>query len=582
MGTGYESTVVGDHDPVRDKAAGPGTFHRGTTVDGCRAGLRAHLGLLVVIIVGVALPVLFAALTGNLSIPHNDAWSYSRIAQTFARTGHIELLGWNRSTLVGQFIPLGPLGASITVQQLFVALLGAVSLAAVHDLVRPTLGTRRAAFAALLVAFWPGFGLLATSFMPDVPALAATLVSISLGRRALARDSIPLLALATAVGLWGVTIRAQVIAAPAALLLYAFATRRSRQRISFLPLCVAAAVSGAVLVAVNTWYNALPNSDAPTYTTAATLFAGADNTAALIAHAVLTMAFPLAPAIVLAARPWRWRLAAKLTSVATLLMGVAAVYDFGVQHAFLGNYLAPQGPYAGVLLDGDNRIVFSRHVWWVIVAGAVVSASLLTGLLVQKGRGLDRLLLTFTAVTALGTVATNVVGQSVFDRYLISMAPGVLAVVLAPGDGRRGAAPEGIAADRADRGPGRPHRIAALAALAGTGLVSIAILAGGFSFDAQRWQVATALTGRGVAADQIDAGLEWLGYHSPSGVVNRYPAASLGFEGYFYARDTCYVVTAVRQNRSGWTLQSTTDYRTFYVAGTSKLYVYATNVPQCG
>src|SRR5579884_3238448 len=74
-----------------------------------------HAGLILAIVLGVLLPVVVAAATGNLSIPHNDAWSYSRIAQTFGRTGHIRLLDWNRSALVGQFVVLGPLASSIVV-----------------------------------------------------------------------------------------------------------------------------------------------------------------------------------------------------------------------------------------------------------------------------------------------------------------------------------------------------------------------------------------------------------------------------------------------------------------------------------
>ena len=106
-------------------------------------------------LLGVLVPLALATTTGGLAIPHNDAWSYSRIAQTFGNNGHIELLGWNRSALFGQFLVLGPLARWVIAQHVFVALLGVVTLAAVHDLLVDTVGRVRAALAVLIVATWP-------------------------------------------------------------------------------------------------------------------------------------------------------------------------------------------------------------------------------------------------------------------------------------------------------------------------------------------------------------------------------------------------------------------------------------------
>ena len=66
---------------------------------------------------GVGLPLLVAAITGNLAISHNDSWAYSRIAQTLWDTGHLRLLNWNDMTLIGQVVMIGPLGSSIIAQQ---------------------------------------------------------------------------------------------------------------------------------------------------------------------------------------------------------------------------------------------------------------------------------------------------------------------------------------------------------------------------------------------------------------------------------------------------------------------------------
>src|SRR5580658_8910077 len=111
--------------------------------------------VLAAVVVGVGVPLALAVVTGGIAIPHNDGWSYSRIAALFARTGRIQMLGWNRAALVGQFVVLGPLGRWLQVQQVFIAACGAAVLLATYDLLLPSVGRRRAAFAAVVVAAWP-------------------------------------------------------------------------------------------------------------------------------------------------------------------------------------------------------------------------------------------------------------------------------------------------------------------------------------------------------------------------------------------------------------------------------------------
>jgi hypothetical protein len=52
--------------------------------------LTRNILLIAAICFGVLLPFLIALSSGNLAIPHNDAWSHSRIAKTFADTGEFE------------------------------------------------------------------------------------------------------------------------------------------------------------------------------------------------------------------------------------------------------------------------------------------------------------------------------------------------------------------------------------------------------------------------------------------------------------------------------------------------------------
>jgi hypothetical protein len=51
--------------------------------------------------------------------------------------------------------------------------LGLVGLLAGHDVLRRDVGSRRAAVGVLVLVSWPGFGLLSTSMMTDIPALTS-------------------------------------------------------------------------------------------------------------------------------------------------------------------------------------------------------------------------------------------------------------------------------------------------------------------------------------------------------------------------------------------------------------------------
>jgi hypothetical protein len=533
-------------------------------------------------VLGIGIPLWAAVATGSISIPHNDAWSYSRIAQGFARTGHIRLLGWNRSSLVGQFVILGPLGSSIAVQQVFVAVLGLVCLAAVYDLAAPAVGRDRAALAAATMALWPGFGLLSTSFMPDIPTLAACLCTLALGRRALAGGSWVPLVLAAAVGLWGVTIREQAVAAPAAVFVAALAVRRHRAVVHKPALFGVAAAFGAAAVAFELWRRSLPAGDAPVYSFTAAHLDSAFNTAV---QGCFTVGLAVSPAVLFVARPWVWRRSSQLASVAMVGVSVWAVRRYHVGGLFPGNYLTRNGAYAGAAYGPGQRMVFSARTWDVLVALACVGAVLLAGLLVEHHRTAEPLPAAFVVITLVGTLATSASGQYVFDRYWIALPAVLLPVALARTDPARSPAAHHRAEGRRVPGGllGRAQVAVALAAglvLAG---VSLGLTVNGLVFDAARWHQAQALTAAGVPARDIDAGLEWVGYSSPHGVQIRTPSTYevSPYDGMFPADNPCFVVTAKAEDQPGWTLVNTTRYATFEILGTSSLYVYDSHLAGC-
>ncbi|MFG1785540.1 glycosyltransferase family 39 protein [Rhodococcus oryzae] len=518
--------------------------------------LLAAAGLL-----GVLVPLTLSAATGGLSIPHNDAWSYSRIAQTFGSTGGIELLGWNRSALFGLFIVLGPLARWLVAQHLFVALLGVVALAAVYDVVVPSVGRARAALAVLIVAIWPGFGLLTTSFMLDVPAMAAIMVCLAVGRRALRSGSLVLLAVSMAVGFWGFTIREQALAAPAAVLAVAAVTAwRSRRRRDWIVVAGAGAILLTAVVGFELWRQSFGAGDPPVLAVPESL---AKVGGRILVQGYFILALGAAPAVLLVARPWRWGRGALVASAAATGVALWTVYRYGSKNFFVGNYLDPAGPYwaAG---HGRPAAIFPSALWWLIVALACGSGVLLAGVLTRRLRRVDPVLGTFGALMVLGNLATALTGQNLFDRYWLLLLPTLLAIVLAERTARPSTPPRYPTLARV------AERLPAAAALAGLAVVSLMITAAGLAYDSARWNAAEHLVATGVPAVDVDAGLEWNGYHSAVGMS---PPGSWIFPG----NRSCYLVSVAE--RPGEDAAMVWTYRPLLVAGTARLWVYGDDCP---
>jgi hypothetical protein len=556
------------------------------------------------LLIVVILPVVLSATTGSLSIPHNDAWSYSRIAEEFGRSGELHLLRWNRAALIGQIVVLGPLASSITAQQIFVALLAAVAVLACYDLLAPAIGQFRAACAALVLAVWPELGLLATSFMSDVPALAAILGCLALGRRALAGSSLPFLAASLTVGLWGATIREQTIAAPAAVLLTALVQvwtadpgqhhhrRRGGGLFRRRAVLGLGAAFTAGFVAFELWRRSLTGDDRPAAPLLDTTML--PNVLDLTVRGYFLLAIAVSPAVFAVVRPWRWSGAAWLASAGTAAVAVLAWHNYRLHGFLMSDYISLPGPYWSVLV-GDRSMI-NNTVLRALALLAGASGVLLAGLVVERGRRLAPLLRWFLLLTVGGMLATRAAGQAVFGRYLIVLIPVLLYLVLAERD--RPAAQTGpepqptLVPQREPLAPAGATKRAWMAwpraavVLAVTGFLaglSLTITAYGSALDAARWDAGRQLVASGVPATDIDAGFEWTGYHSPNGVqpappdaprINRYSAK-------FSGNRPCFAVASSAQSQPNWRLLGTASYRTYVVTGTGRLWVYDTgNCPR--
>ncbi|MGA9076848.1 MAG: hypothetical protein WB383_00715 [Acidimicrobiales bacterium] len=508
------------------------------------ARVRHRAALSAVLVIGVGVPVALAVWTGSILIPHNDAWSYSKIAQVFARTGQIHLLSWNRSALIGQVAVLGPLGRWIWVQQVAMSVLAVVGLLLAYRILARRLAPTPAVLGTALVAAFPGFGLLSTSFMADIPAFVAVVGCIAVADYALERRSTGLVGVSLLIGLLGATVREEVIAAPVAVVaaaLIAFGRRRAR------PILSMAALGLVAMGAFEIWRTGLPHDDRPHVKLS--LLACVDGTA----RGYLTIALLLSPALLLSGRIRRPSSLGTALSVLGAAIGIATVVHFR-STAFLGNYLAPSGAYAAA--DIGRRAVIPGAAMGVLIALALVAGTLLPAIVVARWRDLDPLLTVLAVLTIVGSVVELLADQLVLDRNLIVLlVPGMVICL---------------------RGPVRRRRLwRGMVPLVGLGALSFLICANALARDAAVWDEANSLVAQGVPATSIDAGLDWVGYHAgvPADRMRKRTKSELDFwEAMFPASRVCYAVTVAPLHHR--TPFERVPYRTFAVWGRAYLDVY--------
>ena len=523
---------------------------------------------------GVLGPLWLSAYTGSIAIPHNDTWAFSRTAQIFAHTGHLVLFNWNAMALLGMILPLGPFGGSITVQSCVVAVLALIALVAIFDLFRAHGGPRRAALGLLVIALWPGFGLISTSLMTDIPALAAVTVTLALGRRALEQGSFLLLTLAALVGFWGFSVREQVIAAPlgvfvAALLQPRFRTRASIKRMVaiLLPLCALAGV-------FELWRRGMAGGGSPSFDVET--FPGVTNVVLAVLSGWLLLGLILSPLILLVARPFSWDRTRLYVAGGTFFVLANAALWGGLQ--LPQNYLTIAGPYNGAFL-GNRPDVVPQTVWDLLVPLACVCGGLLAGVLVGRLRRLRPELAGYAVFMIAGTLLEVVEGQILFDRYVLPVALPIVALLLS----------EPLRTPKAEASARERRTRLALGGAAGlfVGAITTLMTANALSFDAATWHAAQAVVSSGKAsADYVDAGLDWTGYHSPDGMQDQPDLyAEPGIFAYsprLGHDQPCYVVASRPQSQPDWTLVETPGYRVYgFFGNTEYLEVYRTTMTVC-
>ena len=501
------------------------------------------VALLVVLALATGVPLVLAIVTGSIGIPHNDAWSHAKIAEEFGRTGVIQLVGWNRTALVGQVVPLGPLASSIIAQHLFVAALSLVALVATYAYLVRKVVPSAALLGTLIVGIAPEFGLLATSFMSDIPAFAALMLCLVLTDQALRTQKPLYLAFALLAGVWGVTIREQDIVGPVVALAVTSLAWRGRKRLIALGLGLLAAAAVGVF---ELWRRSLPYGDSPVFEPDVLA------AARVVVLAAFTIALYVAPAVFSVARPTQWSVRTRWLSAISLIPTLAiAIEAYPV--VFLPNCLDPSGAYSAASV-GARVDVIPSWLWLGLVLLACVSLCLIIGLVLDKRFRIDRTSALVGALFIAGTIAQAAAGQAIFSRYLLPLLPIACAVILKGHVLRR-----------------RRFMIPALTCLA---VVWLGITANALSFDAARWQAASTLQQRGIAATDINAGLEWVGYHAaePAEQGRARRGVMTWYMSMFQKSRECYVISA--SQLGGRSPIDIYEYRTYGLSGVSQLWIY--------
>jgi Dolichyl-phosphate-mannose-protein mannosyltransferase len=471
---------------------------------------RDAVAIAALSLIGVGIPLWLATRAGAIGLPTLDDWLYMRAADGLFRTGVIQMVA-HSAAVIGQLLLVQPFlwlsGGEAWAYTAFGLVMAAVGIACTYLLARRYVGMASATLVVLLVVAFPGFLRESASFMTDVPAYAMTALSLLLGVRWFQGDGgrVTLL-FAVAAGLLAVSIREFAIAAPTAILVAAWARNRPDERWWLAWLTGISAVVIVLVLLVASGANRVAPGTPGKSVILSFAFLGA---------AFATLALALLPALVLFARSRLSTLRPQIIVAAAIASMVVALAPTG---PILGNVWAPNGIGGDLLLSGERDRIFGGRLWPLFEQLAIFAAILGLTLIfararpgpvragsisirsraLQIARASNAPLVLFLALYAAELVVYTPLGP-ILDRYLYPMTPAAAVLLLRRRD-------ETV-------GFGRSLAISH-ATFAGLAIAAFALAANSFIYDAARWREGEATIGKGYDARSIDAGYEWVGYHT--------------------------------------------------------------------
>ena len=544
-----------------------------------RINRRDLVALAALTTTGVGVLLWLSAAAGAIGVPSNDDWVYMRGANSLYRSGVVDMPGHTAAS-IGQVVLVQPLlWLSVGNPWAFTAFglsMTALGVMAAYLLARRFVGTGSAVMVVMLMLAFPGFGREAASFMTDVPTCALALWCLLLGARWLQGDGGRMtLAASLAIGLAAISVREFAIAAPAAILIAAWARHRVGQRpmLSVATVLFATGVVGIFAAAAS-----IPGRGA---------LGGADpRQLPFLAPAFMTLAAVLLPAAVVAMGR---RLAS--FSAATILgaaLGCLALELPGMP--LLGNLWAPSGVAGDELLSGSRGSVIGANAWALSGQLALFASILVAALAlrwcqrsvvgvnspstaitraIRVARSHEAPLLLFLAVYAAELALIASIGPP-FDRYLYPMVP-VAAILLL-------------------RWSGQPSPLGRSRAFAHGAFVWLAasafmIATNSFAYDAARYRGGEAAVAMGYDARTVDAGYEWVGYHADSaGNTGSRRYGLMGYDDRFMTSRPCAVLSSSPLDADGFTLISVdrSAYLQYLFFGPAQpLYLYGARTDGC-
>lgn len=576
--------------------------------------------VLGLIALAVGLPAIVGVVSGAISIPHNDDFAYRRPALMLYETGRLELTGWAVMTLVGLLVATLPAlwlahgGAwAFAVTAIIFAVAGVV---ASYSLGRRVLSPGLAGLAVLLAVLVPGFMLYTTAYMTEVPTFAMEMSCLAIGAAALHRSPEAhrwrWLAASLVVGCYAFSIREYAIAAPIAVLAACAASERHGRRLPYAIALVAVTIACA---AIYIYANDLPGQGSVGFS------APTPGTTRRVLDAVAVISLALAPALLIGAVTWvphwwrsRHRLGAVLGALgglatATIIyidqLGILVGRDPGTDpDIFVGNVFSLHGSLDVGALAGSRPVLYAAPAWDLLsdlalfatfAAFAFVGATLvaerhrLLHVLDIRSRpaplgSVPGMLAVFVVVFAAGTIALGLT-VILFDRYTWPLAlPLAILLLLRPDPEPVADSDVRSARDPARDPAGSAGRRTGVAILTGvlvavTAAASLALLLNAAAFDAARWRMGDEAVRLGFAADTVDAGLEWVGFHASGLAVTsaRRTPSMTNYADKFPSFHPCAVASSSPLDFPGFTLvlTRTSAYRLLLFAGPAEtMYLY--------
>jgi hypothetical protein len=546
-------------------------------------------GLLVV---GAGIPVVLGLVAGSLDIPRNDDWVYRNIAMELATTGSLQLHGVT-TMMVGHLLLVQPLlwitGLEPSAFTTAGVLFAIAAVLAGYALARQFLRPARATLATLLLLLVPGYLAYATSFMTDVPALVAQLGCLALGAIALGQRPVRTgwLTASLAIGFVGVTFREFAVAAPASVALCAIVAEPRRRR--HWVMLVAVACSFVLLFLLK----AALSDQALNGGVGSGSWVGSS-------QALSSLCLVLLPAALVSASRWRHRwsrtdllIGANIGAVAFAVRLLSSDGIGAMVQVTLPNLASQWGSPARSYLIGGRPLLFGDLAWLLIqglalvatVTVSTVGAGVVGAYLRRNARSFRTLAASLgspvgllVAYSCAVTIGLAVYGMRwpLYDRYLWALVLPLAALLLYSPQRQAPRTPAG----------GQRRKAAAVvpvvAVASFSAVVALTFMLNSFAFDAARWRAGERLVQLGYAADQIDAGYEWVGFHATSPAKAPEANGDPFYATWWPSRQTCAIVTSEMPAALGDRLLGTIDYPLNLVAGpTERLFLYGVQGTEC-